>query len=175
MAGSTNATYSPTRSVRTQNRHTACGRAPRDDSADGRTLRCGPPVHACPLRNVLTGGHRRNIATQDRTEAELLTENYALRGMLVSLRAIEQAKGTIMRTHGVTAGCAFGLLRGCSQHHNISVRDLAARLMRALSGQSPIPTSRGSMGRLLSDLASHPSGPQRIGRPCRGRGQGWTP
>ncbi|OCI32897.1 PAS and ANTAR domain-containing protein [Oerskovia enterophila] len=42
---------------------------------------------------------------------------------------IEQAKGILSVTHGLTIDEAFQLLRGTSNQHNVPVRDLAARLI----------------------------------------------
>lgn len=42
---------------------------------------------------------------------------------------IEQAKGILSVTHGLTIGEAFQLLRATSNEHNVAVRDLAARLV----------------------------------------------
>jgi hypothetical protein len=42
---------------------------------------------------------------------------------------IEQAKGILTVTHGLTIDEAFQLLRGTSNQHNVPVRDLAARLV----------------------------------------------
>ncbi|MDF2846920.1 MAG: hypothetical protein K0R97_902, partial [Oerskovia sp.] len=44
--------------------------------------------------------------------------------------AIEQAKGVLSVTHGLTIDEAFELLRATSNQHNVPVRDLASRLIR---------------------------------------------
>ncbi len=62
------------------------------------------------------------------TLAELLTRVAELEGKLATLPVIEQAKGALMATYGITADAAFALLRFHSQHRNVKLRVIAAQL-----------------------------------------------
>ncbi|MGS0684560.1 PAS domain-containing protein [Nakamurella sp. GG22] len=68
------------------------------------------------------------------SRADLLAELVMLRGKLASLPAIEQAKGALMVTYGLTADAAFDLLRFHSQNRNVRIRAIAAQLTNLLSG-----------------------------------------
>lgn len=61
-------------------------------------------------------------------DAHTLSEN--LHQALQSRAVIEQAKGIIMATTGVSEDEAFARLREQSQHENVKVRDLAAEIVR---------------------------------------------
>ena len=54
---------------------------------------------------------------------EVLTEQ--LQSALNSRVAIEQAKGALARTHGVSVDSAFELIRGYARQHNRKLVDLA--------------------------------------------------
>lgn len=56
----------------------------------------------------------------------------AVRRSAESRGAIEQAKGILMATLGLTAEDAFALLRRTSQNANVKLRDIAQRLLAAL-------------------------------------------
>ena len=58
----------------------------------------------------------------------MLAKVAALEGKLLTLPAIEQAKGALMVTYGITADAAFALLRFHSQNRNVKVRAIAAQL-----------------------------------------------
>jgi hypothetical protein len=115
------------------------------------------PTQDDRLRLDVSGDHGADTPLPVRTNRELLAENDALRSMLAALPVIEQAKGSIMLTHGVSADDAFALLHRFAEPHNISVRDLAGRLLHALSGERPNSTSMDTMASLLTELASHPT------------------
>lgn len=88
------------------------------------------------------------------TRDPLLAEIHALHSIVAALPVIEQAKGTIMLSHGLTADAAFDVLRGYSEHYDISIRDLAVGLLTAVAGPTSTPDSRGRMDALLTDLAA---------------------
>jgi hypothetical protein len=69
----------------------------------------------------------------EQTRPELLAELADLRAKLETLPAIEQAKGALMVTYGLTADGAFYLLRFHSQQRNMKIRVLAAELSTLLS------------------------------------------
>ncbi|BDT92500.1 hypothetical protein IFM12275_24760 [Nocardia sputorum] len=53
---------------------------------------------------------------------------------------IEQAKGMLMLVYGIGEQQAFELLRSCSQHTNVRLRELAGRILTELptaGGQAP--------------------------------------
>ncbi|MFJ2298044.1 PAS and ANTAR domain-containing protein [Oerskovia paurometabola] len=52
-----------------------------------------------------------------------------IRAAAANRGTIEQAKGILSVTHGLTIDEAFQLLRATSNEHNVAVRDLAARLV----------------------------------------------
>ncbi|MFF2623735.1 PAS and ANTAR domain-containing protein [Oerskovia jenensis] len=66
---------------------------------------------------------------------------------------IEQAKGILSVTHGLTIDEAFQLLRGTSNHHNVPVRDLAARLV-TLGRILPVDEHRR---RCVDEFLHHPA------------------
>src|SRR6478736_6520319 len=57
----------------------------------------------------------------------------ALQGKLANLAAIEQAKGALMATYGLTADAAFELLRFHSQTGNVKLSAIAVQLTSLLS------------------------------------------
>jgi len=72
---------------------------------------------------------------QERTirRSEVLSEQ--LQGALNSRVVLEQAKGVLARTHGITVDQAFERMRGYARNHNIKLTDLA----RAVLAQPPGP------------------------------------
>jgi hypothetical protein len=74
--------------------------------------------------------------------------------MMASRAVIEQAKGVLLVSHGLTEDAAFDLLRWYSQQRNVKVRDLAAGLVRAVAGQPVVPVTRRRVDRLLTDLTA---------------------
>ena len=67
------------------------------------------------------------------TRAELLGQVIALQSKLATMPAIEQAKGALMATYGLTADTAFDMLRYHSQNRNVKIRDIAAELIILLN------------------------------------------
>ena len=62
-----------------------------------------------------------------------------LREALTSRAVIDQATGIIMAQQRCGAGQAFDILRRGSQNRNVKVRELAAEIVRQVSGQPPEP------------------------------------
>lgn len=67
----------------------------------------------------VTNSLHRDLETATRLAVELSAGSRA---------AIEQAKGALMVTYGLDEDEAFAVLRWHSQHHNIKLRDIAARI-----------------------------------------------
>jgi hypothetical protein len=65
----------------------------------------------------------------------------AVRAAARTRGSIEQAKGVLMLTHGITAEEAFDALRRCSQTTNVKVRDLARSVMTAVVETGRLPSS----------------------------------
>ena len=63
---------------------------------------------------------------------------------------IEQAKGMMMLALGLEADEAFGLMRAYSQRHNVKIRDVAERAVRAARDGRP----HGAAARLRSLLTA---------------------
>ena len=77
------------------------------------------------------------------TRDDLLAQLAELRGMSASVAVIEQAKGALMVTYGLTADEAFDLLRFHSQTRNVKLRAIAAELTALLpSSQTHIRATR---------------------------------
>jgi len=83
------------------------------------------------------------------TRAELLARVTALEGKLATLPAIEQAKGALMLTYGLTADAAFALLRFHSQHRNLRIRAIAAQLTTLMSTSATDAQAIARFNRLL--------------------------
>ncbi|MGW4329342.1 ANTAR domain-containing protein [Nocardia sp. NPDC004573] len=69
---------------------------------------------------------------------------------------IEQAKGMLMLVYGIGEQQAFALLRSCSQHTNVRLRELAQRILTELpttGGQAAPAPLRVDLNRIL---AGHP-------------------
>jgi ANTAR domain len=58
---------------------------------------------------------------------------------LTSRAVIDQATGIIMAQQHCGAGEAFDILRRASQNRNVKVRELAAEIVRKVSGKPPEP------------------------------------
>ena len=67
-----------------------------------------------------------------------------LQNALASRAVIDQALGIIMGQNRCTADEAFDLLRTISQNRNIKLRDIAAELITAVTGQPPASEPRFS-------------------------------
>lgn len=59
-----------------------------------------------------------------------------LQGAMESRATIEQAKGVLMARERISADAAFERLRQISQHHNIKLREVAARLLQQAATMS---------------------------------------
>jgi hypothetical protein len=109
------------------------------------------------VRSALSAARNHSTPLPDgRPRGELLAEIHALRGFMASRAVIEQAKGALLVSHGLTADAAFDLLRWYSQQHNLRVTDLATRLVTALAGGGRCPVTRARMDRLLTDITRAP-------------------
>jgi GAF domain-containing protein len=62
-----------------------------------------------------------------------------LREALANRSVIDQALGIVMDQQGCDAAQAFAVLREASQHSNRKLRDVAAELVRTVSGSVPAP------------------------------------
>jgi GAF domain-containing protein len=67
-----------------------------------------------------------------------------LQNALASRAVIDQALGIIMGQNRCTADEAFEVLRAISQNRNVKLRDIAADMIAAISGQPPADTPRFS-------------------------------
>jgi transcriptional regulator with GAF, ATPase, and Fis domain len=67
-----------------------------------------------------------------------------LQAALASRAVIDHAVGIIMGQHRCTVDDAFEVLRAISQNRNVKLRDVAADLVTAVSGQAPADTPRFS-------------------------------
>ena len=84
------------------------------------------------------------------TRDELLTRIAGLEQKTASLPEIEQAKGALMLTYGLTADAAFELLRFHSMNRNVKIRSLAATIAGLLPN---IPTTTAATARFDRILA----------------------
>ncbi len=89
---------------------------------------------------------------------DLIRQLATLEGKLDALAAIEQAKGAIMLTYGLTANAAFELLRFHSQAHNIKLRVIAAQVASQLCAGPTSPDAVSRFDRLLDEVTrpAHP-------------------
>ena len=87
------------------------------------------------------------------TRAELLGRLAALQGKLASLAAIEQAKGALMVTYGLSADAAFALLRFHSQKRNVKIRAIADELTTLMSTSPSSAEGINRFDQLLDDVA----------------------
>ena len=67
-----------------------------------------------------------------------------LQNALASRAVIDQALGIVMGQNRCTADEAFEVLRSISQNRNVKLRDIAADMITAVSGQPPTGTPRFS-------------------------------
>jgi AmiR/NasT family two-component response regulator len=72
------------------------------------------------------------------------TEMSHLQIALGARAVIDQALGIIMGQNRCTADNAFELLRTISQNRNVKLRDIAAEMITAVSGQPPAQQPRFS-------------------------------
>ncbi len=95
-------------------------------------------------------------ASRDEHRQQILAE--ALPEVVHARACIEQAKGALMFTYGITAEQAFHVLRWRSQETNTKLRDLAERLAAALTtlGGGPL-RQRAQFDHLLLTIHQHPT------------------
>ena len=74
--------------------------------------------------------------------AEQVEMSENLRNALASRAVIDQALGIIMGQNRCSADEAFDILRTASQHRNVKLRDVAAQIITAVSGDPPSSTPR---------------------------------
>lgn len=86
-----------------------------------------------------------------------------------SRAAIEQAKGALMLVYGIGPEEAFSQLAWQSQHANIKLRELAERLVAAVSGDAR--TTAGVRQRMDELFYSLPRSPEPPERPAAGAGE----
>lgn len=67
-----------------------------------------------------------------------------LQAALASRAVIDQAVGIIMGQNRCTVDEAFEVLRAISQNRNVKLRDIAADMVTAVSGQPPTDKPRFS-------------------------------
>ena len=88
--------------------------------------------------------------------ADLLAQLAAMQAKLASLAVIEQAKGAMMVTYGLTADAAFDLLRFHSQTQNVKLRVIAAQLAALLATSPTSSRAITQFDRLLDQATSQP-------------------
>jgi GAF domain-containing protein len=66
-------------------------------------------------------------------------QNDHLHTAMASRRLIDQAIGIVMAQNRCSSDDAFAILRQASQNRNVKVRDLAATVIRSISGSDPSP------------------------------------
>jgi GAF domain-containing protein len=68
---------------------------------------------------------------------QLATQNDHLHTAMGTRRVIDQAIGIIMAQNRCSAGEAFGVLRRASQNRNVKINQLAAEMIRTVTGSEP--------------------------------------
>jgi GAF domain-containing protein len=68
---------------------------------------------------------------------QLATQNDHLHTAMGTRRVIDQAIGIIMAQNRCSAGEAFGVLRRASQNRNVKINQLAAEMIRTVTGNEP--------------------------------------
>lgn len=86
---------------------------------------------------VLVAGHAGLVITMLSALERSERRAYHLSRALTSRDLIGQAKGIIMRSHGLSADKAFGLLSELSQRMNVKLHDLAAQVIENCDGIDP--------------------------------------
>ena len=120
-----------------------------------RQPRPAPVLGGRPAVPLAGGGARVPADPQvqapgDPTQDELVTRIAGLEQKMASLPEIEQAKGALMLTYGLTADAAFQLLRFHSMNRNVKIRSLAA----TIAGLLPhVPTTTAATARFDRILA----------------------
>ena len=111
------------------------------------------------------------------TRDELLARIAGLEQKMASLPEIEQAKGALMLTYGLTADAAFQLLRFHSMNRNVKIRSLAATIAGLLRNVPTTTAATARFDRLLAQAAQalHPSVPTAGGGPGSEEGPSLLP
>ena len=86
------------------------------------------------------------------TRDDLLAQLDALQGRCANAAMIEQAKGALMVTYGLTADEAFDVLRLHSQTGNVKLRAIAAELTALLSTSSTSSRAISRFDRLIQEV-----------------------
>lgn len=120
------------------------------DGAQCQSSQQGGPV-ADPPTDADTASRGQQGA--EPTRAELLVRVAYLENKLVTLPAIEQVKGALMVTYGLSADAAFNLLRFHSQNRNVKVRAIAGQLTTLMSTSSSSTEAIARFDRLLDEVA----------------------
>ena len=103
-----------------------------------------------------------SVDPAEATRDDLLAQLATLHGRFASLAAIEQAKGALMITYGLTADEAFGLLRFHSQTRNVKLRAIAAELTSLFSTSPTSNLAIAQFDRWIDDVTRSlqtPAGP----------------
>ena len=95
------------------------------------------------------------------TRDDLLAQLAVMQGKLATLAVIEQAKGALMVTYGLTADEAFELLRFHSQTRNVKLRAIAAQLTARLSSTPTSTRAITQFDRLIDDVTRSLQTPAR--------------
>ena len=104
---------------------------------------------------------------QEPTRAALLARVAALEGKLATLPAVEQAKGALMATYGLTADAAFALLQFHSQNRNVKVRAIAAQLTTLMCDSSSGAEAIIRFDRLLDEVTRPLQPPPGLNAPSK--------
>jgi PAS domain S-box-containing protein len=102
-------------------------------------------------RVVGTQGFYIDATPDEREQQDQMTAQLA--AIAENRAVIEQAKGVLMATYGITANRAFEILVWRSQETNVRLRDLASRFMAATSGSHLSPESRSRIDHTLLTLS----------------------
>ena len=123
------------------------------DNAAPRDSRNALSTDARPLDSGIKGRGAVRPAPPEPTRADLLARVAFLEGKLITLPAIEQAKGALMVTYGISADAAFSMLRFHSQNRNVKVRAIAAQLTSLMCSSPTSADAITRFDRLLDDVA----------------------
>jgi hypothetical protein len=111
-------------------------------------------------------GYYIDLTDDFRAEGEVLASQ-AIAASVEHRATIEQAKGSLMFAYGLDADQAFAMLGWWSSHHQVKVRDLAARLVDTMeSGSATSEELRLRFDALLHDVAAPPPPGEPAGQPA---------
>jgi PAS domain S-box-containing protein len=111
----------------------------------------GDQLHDERGRVVGTQGFYIDATPDEREQQDQMTAQLA--AIAENRAVIEQAKGVLMAAYGITANRAFEILVWRSQETNVKTRELALRLMAALSASHLSPESRSHVDHTLLTLS----------------------